>query len=244
MGTKKWSNSNKATILRRSTRIKYRNLAQSTLEKRAQIVDPMNKQYLQTLEEQQEIYKEVCHPNEAFLDIEQARTMSNILKEQTRSLANEQFTITPQDYISAICRDFGQSNNAQHSDSEQNDDDNDDEPKQVNWAQIGTHFASYFLTVPPIQFMNGPLQQCEATEPIKKKTKIVRKKTKFTSDAPQIQPKKVVKQKKSDKTETKSRVTHLKKVFRKKCNGRMESIRSSFLLIPLRTARQSRIYSI
>merc|ERR1712129_370841 len=45
----------------------------------------------------------------------------------------------------------------------------------------------------------------------------VRQKKTFTTDAPMVQPKKVLKQKKADKTETKSRVAHLKKVLRKKC---------------------------
>eukprot|EP01083_Nonionella_stella_P226851 805247_1 len=49
-------------------------------------------------------------------DIEQAKHMTNIL--------NEQFTITPNAYVSAVCKEFSD------------------------------------LTVPPISFMNGPLQQC------------------------------------------------------------------------------------
>merc|ERR1719361_186193 len=54
-------------------------------------------------------------------------------------------------------------------------------------------------------------------QPKKKKPRQVRQKKTFTTDAPMVQPKKVLKQKKADKTETKSRVAHLKKVLKKKC---------------------------
>ena len=92
------------------------------------------------------------------MDIEQAKNMTNILKEQTRTLANEQFTITPNDYISALKREFGINNNdanghqngGSHHD---HDDDDDDELIEIDWAAIGARFAPWFLSVPAIQFM-------------------------------------------------------------------------------------------
>eukprot|EP01083_Nonionella_stella_P021418 59410_1 len=80
-------------------------------------------------------------------DIEQAKHMTNIL--------NEQFTITPNAYVSAVCKEFSD------------------------------------LTVPPISFMNGPLQQCASnTDPAKKvQRKKYGKKKNFTTDAPRIEHK-------------------------------------------------------
>merc|ERR1712228_802200 len=161
---------------RRSTRIKYRKLAEQTQTNRAMIVDPMQPHYIDTLKKQQQIYGGVCHPNEAFMDIEQANSMSKILKEQTRSLANEQFTINTTDYIAAIIQQFPQQN-ASQNDTEDSDDE--DEPKKVDWTRIGHHFASWFLSVPPIQFMNGPLQQCEVQTEVQKKRGSHAKKRKF-----------------------------------------------------------------
>merc|ERR1712083_709158 len=130
--------------------------------------------YIKTLRDQQNIYEKVCHPNEAFMDIEQANNMSKILKEQTRSLANEQFTLTPKDLIASLLDKFG-TNSQQNSD--ESDDDDDDEPKKVDWSAIGHNMAKWFLTVPPIQFMNGPLQQCDdQKEEIKKKRQPRKKK--------------------------------------------------------------------
>ena len=155
--TAKWEHAQQCDKqVRRSTRIKYRKLAEQTQNNRAFIVDPMQPHYLKTLEEQQNIYQQVCHPNEAFMDIEQANNMSKILKEQTRSLANEQFTITPQDYIAAILRKFGQNNGGSDTDDNDDDDDDDDEPQKVDWSRIGQNFAPWFLTIPPIQFMLSP----------------------------------------------------------------------------------------
>merc|ERR1712154_628909 len=157
------------------------------------------------------------HPQEAFLDIAQANAMSKILKEQTRSLANEQFTITPTDYIRAILSNFGlQQNNSQNSSNNESDDDYD-EPQKVDWNAIGHSFAGWFLTVPPISFMNGPLQHCHIQKEEPKKKRQPRKKKNFNTNKPQIQPEKVVKQKKSDKTETKSRVAALKRTSKRKC---------------------------
>lgn len=210
---KKWENKPNQK-LRRSTRIKYRKLAEKTQSDRAQIVDPMQSQFIDNLNEQQNIYTNVCHPQEAFMDITQTNNMSKILKEQTRSLANEQFTITPTDYIRAILDNFGlQQNDSQNSNAESDDD----EPQKVDWSAIGHKFAGWFLTVPPISFMNGPLQHCHIQTEEPKKKRQPRKKKNFNTNKPQIQPEKVVKQKKSDKTETKSRVAALKKTLKRKC---------------------------
>jgi len=232
--TEKWKQ-NQSNIQRRSTRLRYRKLADDTHDNRAAIVDPMSNQFMDKLEEQNKIYEDVCHPNEAFMDIEQAKNMTNILKEQTRTLANEQFTITPNDYISALQREFGKdednSNGQQNGNGSQHIMD-DDELIEIDWAAIGSKFASWFLTVPAIQFMNGPLQQCEKVPEVQKKVRQVRQKKTFTTDAPVVQPKKVVKQKKADKTETKSRVTHLKKVLRKKCEDQDGVNPFEFLINP------------
>ena len=94
------------------------------------------------------------------MDIEQAKNMTNILKEQTRTLANEQFTITPNDYISALQREFGANSNRNRNDNRNGNHNNhnqsqidDDELIDIDWAAIGVRFASWFLTVPAIQFM-------------------------------------------------------------------------------------------
>jgi len=156
------------------------------------------------------------------LDIEQANTMSKMLKEQTHALANTEFTITPKDFINKLVAQFGVDNNESQSNSNSNSnsqssDDEDDELKKVDWSAIGNHFASWFLTIPPIQFMNGPLQQCAVQEIVAKKKREPRKKRKFNTDAPKVQPKKVTKQKKKDKTETRSRVIALKNTLKQKC---------------------------
>eukprot|EP01083_Nonionella_stella_P191933 709964_1 len=210
---------NKLNIKRRSTRIKYRQLADDTIDNRAAIVDPMNKDFINKLVTQNNIYNNVIHPNEAYMDIEQAKTMTTILKEQTHTLANEHFTITPHDYITSIYKEFTINNNNNNNNSDDSDSDNDDEPKRINWSAVGQRFAPWFLTVPCIQFMNGPLQQSIVNQPEEKKKRQTRKKQTFKSDAPVIQPKKVVKQKKSDKTETKSRGQYLRKVLKKKCSN-------------------------
>ena len=103
------------------------------------------------------IFETVCHPNEAFMDIEQANRMTNILREQTRTLANEQFTITPQDYVSAIQREFGINNNDPSSQNSQEEED--EVPAEVDWAAIGQRMAPWFLTIPSIQFMFSILIQ-------------------------------------------------------------------------------------
>eukprot|EP01084_Bolivina_argentea_P306986 530562_1 len=208
-------------IQRRSTRISYRKLADATQEDRAQIVDPMNDGFMDKIKEQNRIYKNVCHPNEAFMDIAQANVMTSILKEQTRSLANEQFTISPNDYINAVCKEFG----------DQNEGEEEDE-QQIRWSDIGKRFALWYLTVPPISFMNGPLQQCASNTDPAKKVRQVRQKKTFTTDAPRIEPKAVVKAKKSDKTETKSRVKHLKRVLRKACEAKDGVNPFEFLINP------------
>eukprot|EP01083_Nonionella_stella_P191932 709961_1 len=86
---------------------------------------------------------------------------------------------------------------------------------QMMRTQIQTNVVD--LTVPPIQFMNGRLQQSGANEKAKK-VRQVRKKKAFTTDAPKVEPKKVTKTRRADKTETKSRVTHLKKSLRHACD--------------------------
>jgi len=216
----KWRQ-NQSNVQRRSTRLKYRKLADDTIEHRAAIVDPMTNKFMDKLEEQNKIYDEVCHPNEAFMDIEQAKNMTNILKEQTRTLANEQFTITPQDFIKKVAAKYRTS---------QSDDFS---PVTVDWARIGARNAQWFFTVPPIQFMNGPLQQCEQVVAQKKKPRQVRQKKTFTTSAPVVQPKKVLKQKKRDKTETKSRVTHLTKILRTQCEQNKKGVNPfQFLINP------------
>merc|ERR1711933_426294 len=102
----KWSRKCPEKV-RRSTRIKYRKLAEQTQADRPLIVDPLTSAYMDKLESQQKIYQNVCHPNEAFLDIEQANTMSKMLKEQTHALANTEFTITPKDFVKKIISQFG-----------------------------------------------------------------------------------------------------------------------------------------
>lgn len=79
------------------------------------------------------------------MDIEQAKNMTNILKEQTRTLANEQFTITPPDFIAKVASKY-----AIDHDSSQNDDNF---RQKVDWGRIGVDNAQWFLTIPPIQFM-------------------------------------------------------------------------------------------
>ena len=91
----------------------------------------------------------VNHPNEAFLDIQQTSEMTLILKEQVLTLANEQFTFTPNDYIASLRRHFA----ANDGDSDDDDDTDDDSKTQLDWAAVGHRFAAWFLSVAPIRFL-------------------------------------------------------------------------------------------
>ena len=78
------------------------------------------------------------------------------MKEQTRTLANEQFTITPNDYISALKREYtmnGNNNNNRNNNNSNGHHIDDDELVDIDWAAIGAKMAPWFLTVPAIQFM-------------------------------------------------------------------------------------------
>eukprot|EP01084_Bolivina_argentea_P188397 324337_1 len=134
--------------------------------------------------------------------------MSIILKEQTQTLVNQNFTITPNDYIRSLCTEF-QINNYN------NNNNNNDELKCINWSAVGEQFAQWYLTIPSITFMNGALQQSIDIQ--EKRKKPIRKKQIFISTKPVVQPKKVIKQNIFYKTETKSRVQHLRKVLKRKC---------------------------
>jgi len=216
---------------RRKTRLQYRKIQEETQTKRALMVDPLNTQFVEQLSLQNQLYEHVHHPNEAFLDIQQTSEMTLILKEQVLTLANEQFTFTPNDYIAALVRNFGV--NAA-DDEEDIDDDDDDDKKQIDWAAVGERFAPWFLSVAPIRFMSGPLQQ-SGKGPLIKKQKAprkVRKKQQFKTDAPVVQPSKVSEQAQGDKTETKSRVEHLKKVLRAKCEAESDVNPLAFLVNP------------
>eukprot|EP01084_Bolivina_argentea_P254036 426960_1 len=118
-------------IQRRETRIQYRKLADDTVENRADI----DQQFINKLEKQNDIYDKVIHPHEAYMDIEQSKTMSIILKEQTQTLVNQNFTITPNDYIRSLCTEF-QINNYNNNNNNYDDDD-DDELKCINWSAVG-----------------------------------------------------------------------------------------------------------
>ncbi len=125
------------------------------------------------------------------MDITQSNAMSIILKEQTRTLANEHFTITPNDYIKALHGQFRIGNNGNNGNDSDSDSDDDDDKVKVDWSAIGQRFAPWFLSVPRIQFMNGPLQASIQSESKPIKTRQTLKKRTFTSDAQLIQPKKV-----------------------------------------------------
>jgi len=79
---------------------------------------------------------------------------------------------------------------------------------------------------------NGPLQQCDDQKEEPKKKRQPRKKRNFQTNAPEVRPEKVVKQKKSDKTETKSRVAALKKTLRRKCAEENGANMFEFLVNP------------
>ena len=55
--TEKWKQ-NQSNIQRRSTRLRYRKLADDTHDNRAAIVDPMSNQFMDKLEEQNKIYED------------------------------------------------------------------------------------------------------------------------------------------------------------------------------------------
>eukprot|EP01084_Bolivina_argentea_P254035 426959_1 len=133
----KWdiSSTNELNNKRRSTRIQYRKLADDTVENRAAIVASIDQQFINKLVTQNDIYDNVIHPHEAYMDIEQAKTMSTILKEQTQTLVNQNFTITPNDYIRSLCTEF-QINNYNNNNNNYDDDD-DDELKCINWSAVG-----------------------------------------------------------------------------------------------------------
>ena len=81
---------------------------------------------------------------------------------------------------------------------------------------------------------SGPLQQSGAAEAVKKQKapRKVRAKQQFKTDAPVVEPAKVSEQAQGDKTETKSRVEHLKKVLRAKCEAQREVNPLAFLVTP------------
>eukprot|EP01084_Bolivina_argentea_P165021 286789_1 len=188
---------------RRKTRMQYRALAEYTDEHRALILNPMSHEFSNTLRKQDVVYEDVGHIQEMHLDMRQSVSMTNILNEQCRTLGDEQFPITPHDYVNATIRSF----------AIQNDDT--DSPTQVDWNAIGDKLALWYLTVPAIQFMNGALQQSQNTQ--SKKRHIVRRKSKHVAQGPVVKPKKVVRQETMDKTETKSRIENLRKTLKSKC---------------------------
>merc|ERR1712013_228227 len=87
----------------------------------------------------------------------------------------------------------------------------------------------------PIRFMSGPLQQSGSASAVIKKQKAPRKvraKQVFKTDAPVVEPSKVCEQAQGVKTETKSRVEHLKKVLKAKCEAEREVNPLAFLVNP------------
>jgi len=115
------------------------------------------------LNKQEKIYDRVCHPNEANLDAQQTLRASELLLEQTNRLANVQFTFDCNDLIKDIIKTFKINNDNENNNNNNHDDDDDDNNMDIitdlDWDKLGEFVCPYFLTMPPVRFMNGQIQR-------------------------------------------------------------------------------------
>ena len=103
---KQWCSNSQTQEERIRIRTGYRALHDETLNERVNLIDPNSNLFGKFMKRQEDLYQKVQEPTEAIMDINQSAKMSEMLKMEANKLANQNFTITIQQFIRCVKNEY------------------------------------------------------------------------------------------------------------------------------------------